>query len=112
MFRLFIRRGSLSPKSFAFWIYVVSLVPSIFLSRYLERIGSPRYDTATGTLISSGEDLSRPGVLEWTFDVVYITCEFIFLHYIFSPVDSRVVSKGHVKWEADFLGNGFGRFTS
>ncbi|KAH8106260.1 DUF788-domain-containing protein [Cristinia sonorae] len=73
LFRLVLRRGALSPKTFAFWIYIVSLVPSIFLTRYLERIGSPRYDDATGTLISSGEDLSRPGVLEWCFDVVYIT---------------------------------------
>ncbi|KAL4241545.1 TMEM208 family protein [Abortiporus biennis] len=72
-FRLFFRRGSLSPKGFAFWIYVLSLIPSIFLSRYLERIGSPRHDPTTGTLISAGEDLSRPGIIEWCFDVVYIT---------------------------------------
>ncbi|TCD71352.1 hypothetical protein EIP91_011123 [Steccherinum ochraceum] len=73
IFRLILRRGALSPKTFAFWIYVVSLVPSIFLTRYLERIGSPRFDAATGTLISSGEDLSHAGVLEWCFDVVYVT---------------------------------------
>lgn len=47
----------------------------MFLSRYLERIGSPRHDPTTGTLISAGEDLGRPGILEWCFDVVYITCE-------------------------------------
>jgi hypothetical protein len=69
------QRGTLSPKTFAFWIYALSLIPSIFLTRYLERIGSPRLDPTTGTLISSGEDLSRPGILEWCFDVVYITCE-------------------------------------
>ena len=54
-------------------MYALSLVPSVFLSRYLERIGSPRRDPTTGTLISAGEDLSRPGILEWCFDVVYIT---------------------------------------
>lgn len=75
VFRLALQRNTLSPKTFAFWIYALSLVPSIFLSRYLERIGSPRNDPTTGTLISSGEDLSRPGILEWCFDVVYVTCE-------------------------------------
>ncbi|EMD41118.1 hypothetical protein CERSUDRAFT_111692 [Gelatoporia subvermispora B] len=71
--RILFRRGSLSPKTFGFWIYVLSLVPSIFLSRYLERIGSPRRDPTTGTLISAGEDLNRPGIIEWCFDVVYVT---------------------------------------
>ncbi|KAI0771929.1 DUF788-domain-containing protein [Trametes elegans] len=71
--RLLFRRSSLSPTQFSFWIYLLSLVPSVFLSRYLERIGSPRRDPTTGTLISAGEDLSRPGIIEWCFDVVYIT---------------------------------------
>ncbi|KAI0091869.1 DUF788-domain-containing protein [Irpex rosettiformis] len=71
--RLLLRRDTLSPKSFGFWLYVLSLVPSIFLSRYLERIGSPRHDPTTGTLISAGEDLSRPGIIEWCFDVIYVT---------------------------------------
>ncbi|KAI0347493.1 DUF788-domain-containing protein [Trametopsis cervina] len=73
VFRVFFQRGSLSPKRFSFYIYILSLVPSIFLSRYLERIGSPRVDPTTGTLISAGEDLSSSGIIEWCFDVVYIT---------------------------------------
>ncbi|KIP09181.1 hypothetical protein PHLGIDRAFT_29162 [Phlebiopsis gigantea 11061_1 CR5-6] len=71
--RMVFHRSTLSPKTFSFWIYCLSLIPSIFLTRYLERIGSPRNDPTTGTLISSGEDLSQPGILEWCFDVVYIT---------------------------------------
>ena len=71
--RVLLRRSSLRPTAFAFWVYALSLVPSIFLSRYLERIGSPRRDPTTGALISAGEDLSRPGIIEWCFDVVYIT---------------------------------------
>lgn len=71
--RLFFRPAALRPTTLAFWVYVLSLVPSVFLSRYLERIGSPRRDPTTGALISAGEDLSRPGVVEWCFDVVYIT---------------------------------------
>jgi hypothetical protein len=77
IFRLLLRRGALSPKSFGFWVYILSLVPSIFLSRYLERIGSPRHDPTTGTLISAGEDLGSPGIIEWCFDVVYITCKHL-----------------------------------
>ena len=68
--RVLLRRSSLRPTAFAFWVYALSLVPSISLSRYLERIGSPRRDPTTGALISAGEDLSRPGIIEWCFDVV------------------------------------------
>lgn len=73
--RILFQSGALSPKRFAFWVYVLSLGPSVFLSRYLERIGSPRHDPTTGTLIDAGEDLGRPGIIEWAFDVVYVTCE-------------------------------------
>ncbi|CAL1701683.1 unnamed protein product [Somion occarium] len=73
LFRFLLRCGTLSPRRFSFWIYVFSMVPSVFLSQYLIRIGSPRHDPTTGTLISAGEDLSRPGIIEWCFDVVYIT---------------------------------------
>lgn len=72
--RVLFRKGTLSPARISFWLLALSYVPSIFLSRYLERIGSPKRDTTTGTLISSGEDLGRPGVIEYAFDVIYITC--------------------------------------
>ena len=73
LLRILFRRSALRPTTFAFWVYALSLVPSVFLSRYLERIGSPRRDPTTGALISAGEDLARPGIIEWCFDVVYIT---------------------------------------
>ncbi|KAH9844001.1 putative opsin [Rhodofomes roseus] len=73
LLRVFLRKGTLSPTRLSFWLLVLSYVPSIFLSRYLERIGSPKRDPTTGTLISSGEDLGRPGVIEYAFDVIYIT---------------------------------------
>ncbi|KAI0076547.1 putative opsin [Panus rudis PR-1116 ss-1] len=73
LLRLFLQRGSLSPARLSFWIYVLSMIPSIFLTQYMIRIGSPRYDPTSGALISAGEDLSRPGIMEWCFDVVYIT---------------------------------------
>ncbi|CCM02806.1 uncharacterized protein FIBRA_04917 [Fibroporia radiculosa] len=73
LLRLIIRKGSLSPTRLSLWLLILSYVPSIFLSRYLERIGSPRRDHTTDTLISAGEDLGRPGIIEWAFDVIYIT---------------------------------------
>ena len=73
LLRILFRRSALRPTTPAFWMYALSLVPSIFLSRYLERIGSPRRDPTTGALLAAGEDLSRPGIIEWAFDVVYIT---------------------------------------
>lgn len=88
--RLLFRRGSLSPVSPAFWIYVMSLIPSVFLSRYLSKIGSPRRDPTTGTLISSGEDLGRPGIIEWCFDVIYVTCRYILNVYILRLILSNV----------------------
>ena len=75
--RVLFRRGTLSPARISFWLLALSYVPSIFLSRYLERIGSPKRDPTTGTLISSGEDLGRPGVIEYAFDVIYITCAIL-----------------------------------
>ncbi|KAH9942557.1 DUF788-domain-containing protein [Amylocystis lapponica] len=71
--RLLFRRYSLSPTRASLWIYLLSMIPSVFLSQYLERIGSPRRDPTTGTLLSSGEDLARPGIIEWCFDIIYIT---------------------------------------
>ncbi|KZT12927.1 DUF788-domain-containing protein [Laetiporus sulphureus 93-53] len=73
LLRLLFRKGALSPSGISLWLLVLSNIPSIFLSRYLKRIGSPRRDPTTGTLISSGEDLGHPGIIEWAFDVIYIT---------------------------------------
>ncbi|KAF9816293.1 hypothetical protein IEO21_04158 [Rhodonia placenta] len=73
LLRMLFRKGSLSPAKLSLWLLALSNLPSIFLSRYLERIGSPRRDATTDTLISAGEDLGRPGIIEWAFDVIYIT---------------------------------------
>lgn len=107
-FRVLFNRSALSPKTFAFWIYALSFIPSIFLSRYLERIGSPRNDPTTGTLISSGEDLARPGILEWCFDVVYITCK----QYLSSirPQSAHLPVKGPARSVAGSSEPGFGGY--
>ncbi|KDR83379.1 hypothetical protein GALMADRAFT_235481 [Galerina marginata CBS 339.88] len=71
--RFLFRRGSLPPSKGSLAIYIVTFFPAFFLSNYLIKQGSPRRDPTTGTLISSGEDLSQPGVTEWCFDILYIT---------------------------------------
>lgn len=74
--RLLFRRGSLPPSKGSLAIYIVTYLPALFLSRYLESIGTSRRDPTTGAIISSGEDLNQPGVTEWCFDILYITCTF------------------------------------
>ncbi|KAK7695624.1 hypothetical protein QCA50_000260 [Cerrena zonata] len=71
--RILFRQGSLSPRRLSFWLYSFSMIPSTFMSQYLIRIGTPKHESSTGALISSGEDLSRSGIIEWCFDVIYIT---------------------------------------
>ncbi|TDL29308.1 putative opsin [Rickenella mellea] len=74
LIRLIWRRNSLLPPSLGLaTIFVSTLLPSIFIYRYLEKIGTTRRDPTTGTLLSSGEDLAQPGVTEWCFDILYIT---------------------------------------
>ncbi|KAF5322535.1 hypothetical protein D9619_000982 [Psilocybe cf. subviscida] len=73
LFRLLLRRSSLPPSKGSLAIYLVTFLPALFLNNYLVKIGTPRRDPTTGTLISQGEDLSQPGVTEWCFDILYIT---------------------------------------
>lgn len=96
--RILFRKGTLSPARISFWLLALSYVPSIFLSRYLERIGSPKRDPTTGTLISSGEDLGHPGVIEYAFDVIYITCAS-FIHLYSYKTLPPPVSRGMPDWQ-------------
>ncbi|KAF8450307.1 hypothetical protein L210DRAFT_843343 [Boletus edulis BED1] len=73
LLRLLFRRGSLPPSKGSLAIYVVTYLPALFLSRYLESIGTSRRDPTTGAIVSSGQDLNQPGVMEWCFDILYVT---------------------------------------
>ena len=64
-----------SPSKGSIVIYIATFLPAFFLSNYLIKIGQPRRDPVTGTLISYGEDLNQPGVTEWCFDIIYVTCQ-------------------------------------
>lgn len=63
-----------SKKAFIF--YCLSLALSQFLYRHLKKLGTPKRDSA-GNLVSSGDDLNQPGMTEWMFDILYISCECI-----------------------------------
>jgi len=71
--RFLLRRSSPSKGSIV--IYIATFLPAFFLTNYLIKIGQPRRDPGTGTLISYGEDLNQPGVTEWCFDIIYVTCQ-------------------------------------
>jgi hypothetical protein len=75
LLRLIIRRGSLPPSKTSLAVYLLTSIPMFLLSNYLIKIGTTRREATTGALISSGEDLSQPGVTEWCFDIIYITCK-------------------------------------
>lgn len=72
---LFRRSESLPPSKWSLAIYTITFIPTFLLTSYLQKIGTVKRD-ASGQLISSGEDLSQPGMTEWALDIIYITCMF------------------------------------
>ena len=74
LIRIIFRTKSLSPAQLSFWIHILSHIPSTLIARYLARIGEPKRSD-TGELVSPGEDLSQPGIIEWCFDVIYVACK-------------------------------------
>ena len=74
LIRLIFRTKSLSPARPSFWIQIFSHILSTIMARYLSKIGEPKR-SATGELISPGEDLNQPGVIEWYFDIIYVSCK-------------------------------------
>ena len=78
LLRILFRRSSLPPSKSSLAIYIITFFPAFFLSNYLVKLGTTRRDPMTGTLISYGEDLNQPGVTEWCFDILYVTCKPFF----------------------------------
>lgn len=74
LLRLLFRRKSLPPSKGSLAIYTITYIPTFVLTRYLQRVGTTRRDEA-GKLLSSGEDLNQPGITEWCFDIIYVTCK-------------------------------------
>lgn len=53
--------------------YGLFATPSLVCEYVLEVSGRPKYDSATGALKTSGEDLAAAGLTEYMFDVVWVT---------------------------------------
>ncbi|KAF8528874.1 hypothetical protein BU17DRAFT_80026 [Hysterangium stoloniferum] len=62
------------PVSFiwSFLRFILPSIPTVVLSLFIVRAGTPKRDSA-GTLLSPGDDLNQAGLLEWSWDVIYIT---------------------------------------
>lgn len=72
LYRAFGRRTSIK-------VWIMSAIAtgvSQFLYGRLAALGKPRRD-ANGAMVSAGSDLNQPGVTEWMFDVLYISCAHI-----------------------------------
>jgi len=81
LIRVLFRWQAFRQSKMAIILYCVSVALSQFLYQQLKRMGTPRRDS-TGSLMSPGDDLNQPGMTEWTFDVLYISCESVNKHYI------------------------------
>lgn len=60
-------------RSRSLWMYFLLSVPAFACEYILEISGRPKYDPATNTLKSAGEDLGAQGLTEYMFDVVWVT---------------------------------------
>jgi hypothetical protein len=73
-------------------LYGIFFAPTFFISRFLTLSGRPKRDAA-GAVIASGEDLNQPGLTEYAFDVIYVTCKKWLSHCGFDT--NRI--QGHVR---------------
>ncbi len=74
LIRILFRWQAFQQSKKAIVLYCGSAALSQFLYQHLKRTGTPRRNS-TGNLVSPGDDLNQPGMTEWTFDVLYISCE-------------------------------------
>jgi hypothetical protein len=66
LFNLLFRRRSIIA-------YILLSIPCVVAEFILETSGRPKFDAGTGSLKTSGEDLSAPGLTEYMFDVIWVT---------------------------------------
>jgi hypothetical protein len=76
LIRVLFRWQAFRQSKKAIALYFISVALSHFLYKHLKKMGTPRRDSA-GNLVSPGDDLNQPGMTEWIFDILYISCEFI-----------------------------------
>jgi hypothetical protein len=109
LLRFLLRKETLPPSKGSLAIYIVTFLPAFFLSNYLIKIGTTRRDPTTGTLISYGEDLSQTGVTEWCFDILYVTCQSLYVQRLLYRLNNLL--QGRARLGVVHLANGFGGYT-
>jgi SRP-independent targeting protein 2/TMEM208 len=81
LIRILFQWQDFQPSKKAITFYCLTLALSQFLYQYLKKTGTPKRDP-TGNLVSPGDDLNHPGMTEWIFDILYISCEFEYKHNV------------------------------
>jgi hypothetical protein len=104
LLRLLLRRKSLPPSKGSLAIYIITFIPTFFLARYLQKIGTTRRDD-TGKLVSPGEDLNQPGITEWCFDIIYVTCKVFSGVYLIHLL-KLLMYRGMPDWKWSLWGMG------
>ena len=104
LIRILFRWQAFRQSKTAIAMYCISAALSQFLYRHLKKMGTPRRDS-TGNLLSPGDDLNQPGMTEWTFDILYISCESWNRPRV--PTSYIVVSAGIAQSGSAILGEWF-----
>ena len=84
LIRVLFRSQAFRQSKKAIVLYCISAALSQFLYQHLKKMGTPRRDS-TGGLVSPGDDLNQPGMTEWIFDILYMSCESVNRHHIGTP---------------------------
>ncbi|TFK56089.1 DUF788-domain-containing protein [Heliocybe sulcata] len=71
LLRLLFRRNTLT-LSFRTLLTSSTYLITFYISRFLTNVGTPKR-SASGDLLSAGDDLSQAGMTEYLFDILYIT---------------------------------------
>lgn len=72
LYRLLIHRRSATASVYT--KYILFSLPAALIEVYLEKISRPKYATGgDGNLRRAGEDLDAQGLMEYLWDVIYVT---------------------------------------
>lgn len=76
VYRLLVHRGTATAPVYT--RYILLSLPAALIEAYLEKISRPKYAAgsgsgADGSLRRAGEDLDAKGLMEYLWDVIYVT---------------------------------------
>ncbi|KAF8426058.1 hypothetical protein EV426DRAFT_41816 [Tirmania nivea] len=72
IYRLLLHRRSATKATYT--KYIVFSIPALLIEAYLEQISRPKYAAGNaGELRRAGEDLDAKGLMEYLWDIIYVT---------------------------------------